>query len=67
MTSGLPPATAERRRAGVLVPLAVPFTGWPPFFVVLLGTVLLSVVRVPSSSLRRRRRTRMRCALGGPR
>src|SRR3954447_3645456 len=43
MTSGLPPDTAERRRAGVLAP--VPFSGWLPFFVVLLGTVLLSVVR----------------------
>jgi hypothetical protein len=42
MTSGLPPDTAERRRAGVLAP--VPFAGWLPFFVVLLGTVLLSVV-----------------------
>src|SRR4051794_28646710 len=41
MTSGFPPDTAARRRAGVLVPLA----GWLPFFAVLLGTVLLSVVR----------------------
>src|SRR3712207_592512 len=44
MTSGLPPDTVERRRAGVLVPVAVPFAGLLPFFVVLLGTVLLSVV-----------------------
>src|SRR4051794_11545666 len=44
MTSGLPPATAERRRAGVLDPVAVPGAGLLPFFAVLLGTVLLSVV-----------------------
>src|SRR4051794_24254691 len=44
MTSGLPPDAPERRRAGGFVPVAVPSTGWLPFFVVLLGTVLLSVV-----------------------
>src|SRR3954466_14162455 len=48
MTSGLPPDTAERRRAGVLAP--VPFAGWLPFFAVLLGTVLLSVVRATDTS-----------------
>src|SRR4051812_49654437 len=56
MTSGLPPDTAERRRAGVLVPVAVPFGDWLPFFAVLLDTVLLSVVRGCG------RRTRLRCA-----
>src|SRR5205807_9978961 len=56
MTSGLPPDTPERRRAGVLVPVAVPFADWLPFFAVLLGTVLLSVVRGCG------RRTRLRCA-----
>src|SRR3954471_12478999 len=45
MTSGLPPDTAERRRVGVLAPVAVPFVGWLSFFAVLLGTVLLSVAR----------------------
>src|SRR4051812_35821150 len=45
MTSGLPPGVPERRRAGVLDPVAVPVADWLPFFVVLLGTVLLSVVR----------------------
>src|SRR4051794_1544353 len=44
MTSGLPPDAPERRRAGGFVPGAVPSTGWLPFFVVLLGTVLLSGV-----------------------
>src|SRR4051812_24631351 len=60
MTSGLPPDTAERRRAGVLVPVAVPFAGWRPFFAVLLGTVLLSVVR----GARRRTRCAMRPSAG---
>src|SRR3954454_19814322 len=69
MTSGLPPATAERRRAGVLVPVAVPLAGWLPFFAVLLGTVLLSVMRGwPASEASLRRRTQMCGApLGGPR
>jgi hypothetical protein len=68
MTSGLPPDAPERRRAGVLAPPAVPVEGWLPFFVVLLGTVLLSVVRcvarapgVPTVW------TQSLCALGGPR
>jgi hypothetical protein len=62
MTSGLPPDTAERRRAGVLAPVAVPFADLLPFFVVLLGTVLLSVVR----GVRASDATAVR-PLGGPR
>jgi hypothetical protein len=62
MTSGLPPDAPERRRAGVLAPPAVPVEGWLPFFVVLLGTVLLSVVR----GVRASDATAVR-PLGGPR
>src|SRR5436309_2632460 len=47
MTSGLPPAAAARRREGVLPPVA----DRVPFWVVSLGTVLLSLtaaVRAPT-------------------
>jgi len=67
MTSGLPPDVLDRRRAGVLPPVAVPFAGLLPFFADLLGTVLLSVVLCAGAGRAGADGRRRDAPLGGPR